>query len=72
MIYNNAAGDGTDAKDANMNGNMGEHVEAVLNIKNLIEEDTEYMLKINVTTEKKTASYYTRIILETDCILMIS
>lgn len=63
VVYNNAAGNGTDAKDANMNGNMGERVEAVLNIKNLIEEDTEYMLKINVTTEKKTASYYTRIIL---------
>ncbi len=49
--------------DANTTGNMGERVEAVLNIKNLLEEDTEYMLKISVSTEKKTASYYTRIVL---------
>ena len=54
---------GLGANDANTTGNMGECIEAVLNIKNLLEEDTEYMLKINVTTEKKTASYYTRIVL---------
>lgn len=40
-----------------------DYVEAVLNIKNLLEEDTQYMLKIKVTTPRQTASFYTRIIL---------
>lgn len=40
-----------------------DYVEAVLNIKNLLEEDTQYMLKIKVKTPQQTASFYTRIIL---------
>lgn len=52
-----------ETNDVNATGNMGERVEAVLNIKNLLEADTEYMMKITVSTEKKTASYYTRIVL---------
>lgn len=47
----------------NVTGQMGERIEAVLNIKNLLKDDTEYMMKINVSTDKQTASYYTRIIL---------
>lgn len=55
--------DGGSALGDNVTGQMGERVEAVFNIKNLLKEDTEYMLKINVRTEKQTAAYYTRIIL---------
>lgn len=46
-----------------LTGDMGECVEAVLNIKNLLKEDTQYMLKINVQTKNQTAAYYTRIVL---------
>ncbi|MGN1186897.1 MAG: hypothetical protein ACI4R6_00250, partial [Lachnospiraceae bacterium] len=46
-----------------LTGDMGECVEAVLNIKNLLKEDTRYMLKITVQTKNQTASYYTRIVL---------
>ena len=46
-----------------LTGYMGECVEAVLNIKNLLKEDTRYMLKITVQTKNQTASYYTRIVL---------
>ena len=61
---NDENGNGSyETNDANTTGNMGERVEAVLNIKNLLEADTEYMMKITVSTEKKTASYYTRIVL---------
>lgn len=61
---NDENGNGSyETNDVNATGNMGERVEAVLNIKNLLEDNTEYMMKINVSTEKKTASYYTRIVL---------
>ncbi len=61
---NDENGNGSyETNDANVTGNMGERVEAVLNIKNLLEAETEYMMKITVSTEKKTASYYTRIVL---------
>ncbi len=61
---NDENGNGSyEINDVNATGNMGERVEAVLNIKNLLEDNTEYMMKINVSTEKKTASYYTRIVL---------
>lgn len=61
---NDENGNGSyETNDANTTGNMGERVEAVLNIKNLLEADTEYMMKITVSTGKKTASYYTRIVL---------
>ena len=52
-----------ETNDVNTTGNMGERIEAVLNIKNLLEDNTEYMMKITVSTEKKTAAYYTRIVL---------
>lgn len=39
-----------------------EYTEAVLNIKNLLNKDEQYMLKIIVRTPEKTASYYTRIV----------
>ena len=58
-----SAGESGDSDEAGITGSMGGRVEAVLNIKNLLEADTEYMMKINVKTEKLTASYYTRIIL---------
>ena len=54
---------GTVTQGDNVTGQMGERIEAVLNIKNLLKDDTEYMMKINVSTDKQTASYYTRIIL---------
>ena len=54
---------GTATQGDNVTGQMGERIEAVLNIKNLLKDDTEYMMKINVSTDKETASYYTRIIL---------
>ena len=46
-----------------------EYTEAVLNIKNLLDEDEEYMLKIIVSTPNNTASYYTRIVLSEDLYL---
>ena len=52
-----------ETNDVNTTGNMGQRIEAVLNIKNLLEDNTEYMMKITVSTEKKTAAYYTRIVL---------
>lgn len=60
--YNIITG-GTATQGDNVTGQMGERIEAVLNIKNLLKDDTEYMMKINVSTDKQTASYYTRIIL---------
>ena len=41
---------------------MGQCMEAQLNIKNLLEKNKHYMLKIIVHTQNKTANYYTRII----------
>lgn len=59
-----AAGNTADEGDLTpVTGDMGDCVEAVLNIKNLLEEDTQYMLKITVQTPEKTADYYTRIVL---------
>ena len=57
-----AESDNTDGSTP-LTGDMGECVEAVLNIKNLLKEDTRYMLKITVQTKNQTASYYTRIVL---------
>ena len=59
----NVITDDTSAQGDNVTGQMGERIEAVLNIKNLLKDDTEYMMKINVSTDKQTASYYTRIVL---------
>ena len=43
---------GTATQGDNVTGQMGERIEAVLNIKNLLKDDTEYMMKINVSTDK--------------------
>lgn len=50
----------TDVTDFKKNGNT---VKAVLNIKNLLENDKEYILKIIISTKTtKNVNYYTRII----------
>ncbi len=45
------------------------YTQAVLNIKNLLNEDEQYMLKIIVRTPEKAASYYTRIVHSEDLLL---
>ena len=46
---------------------QGDRIEAILNIKDLISPNTEYLLKIIFTTEEgKVIYFYTRIITETE------
>lgn len=58
-----AAVDTDDIDVIAINGDMGDIVTATLEIKNLLKKDTQYMLKIKVSTGNKTANYYTRIVL---------
>lgn len=63
-VDDNSLIENTEVKDFSQSENT---VDAKLNIKNLIDDNVQYLLEISVTTDKvENASYYTRIIGGTD------